>query len=332
MGIEAQIAFLNRIKLSQPANQVFAGQIADILNIGLNEAYKKISGKSYLSLEQVSVLCKAFNTSFNINEDRNASQVTFNYNKLSSAENQIGVFLSTLEKELIALTRQSDVQIFTTTDDIPLFHFFKYPNLTAFKLYFWKSQISADAAASLPFDRQTIPQEMISKAYELYKLYSQIPSTEIWTHNTLLGTLSQLQYVYESDLIPDRELLMSICDEIKLTLKDVGLYATRQSKGEIDNARSEFNWYVCELSGCINYLIRSKDEYTVYHRFNTFNFLRTTDKEFCREIEVWTNNLIEKSINFTRQGQKLRNNYLNDALARCDAFRESLNKISYALR
>lgn len=323
MGLDAQIAFLNRIKLSQPANQVFAGQIADILKIGLNEAYKKISGKSFLSLDQIALLCTAFNTTFSINEAQGASQVTFNYTKLSTTDNQIEIFLDTLEQELFLLSKKPDSEILMTTDDIPLFHFFKYPQLTAFKLYFWKSQINA-ASASLPFHAESIPESLIKKAYDLHELYSQVPSTEIWTYNTLLGTLSQLQYVYESNLIEDKSLLSAVCEQIKSTLKDVNRYATRQSKGEIDNKRSEFNWYVCELSGCINYLIKTNDAYTAYHRFNTFNFLRTTDKAFCQEIKNWTNNLIEKSINFTRQGQKLRNNYINSALVKCDEFLENV--------
>ncbi|MBE7175727.1 MAG: hypothetical protein INR69_04950 [Mucilaginibacter polytrichastri] len=321
MGIEAQIAFLNRIKLTHPAHQLFAGQIADILGIGLNEAYKKISGKSFLSLEQISMLCKAYNTSFSINEIEGQSQVTFNYSAMKSSSTHIETFLDGLEREMQALVKMTDAEIITTTDDIPLFHLFRYPQLSAFKFYFWRSQVVAEASsASEPFTADSISEDLIRKAARLHELYRQVPSTEIWTYDTLLGTLSQLQYVYESNLIEDKELLFTICDQLKQTLRDVNIYATRQSKGEIDNPRAEFNWYTCDLNACITYLIRTKDTYAAYHRFNTFNYLRTTDAVFCQEVENWMKNIMEKSISFTRQGQKQRNNYVKSAIERCDEF------------
>lgn len=321
MGIDAQIAFLDRLKLTQPAHQLFAGQIADILGIGLNEAYKKISGKSYLNLDQVSKLCKAFNTSFTINETRGQAQVTFAYNPMNSTSAHVETFLDGLEQELQMLSRTPDAEIITTTDDIPLFHLFRYPQLSAFKFYFWRSQVETEArSVSEPFTSESIPDSLIRKATRLHNLYRQVPSTEIWTYDTLLGTLSQLQYVYESNLIPDKELLFTICDQLKQTLRDVNMYATRQSKGEIDDPRAEFNWYTCDLNACITYLIRTSDSATAYHRFNTFNYLRTTDPVFCLEVENWMKNVMEKSISFTRQGQKQRNNYVKSGIERCDAF------------
>ncbi len=55
-----------------------------------------------------------------------------------------------------------------------------------------------------------------------------------------------------------------------------------------------------------------------YTLLNTFNIMETNDKHYCQNTKDWINLLIQKSICFSGQSEKYRNQYLNTSLKLCD--------------
>ncbi|SDH38410.1 hypothetical protein SAMN05421827_12312 [Pedobacter terrae] len=306
-----QVLFFQAIKAVLPEYQNLAFSVAEELGISTNEAYKKIRGDSNLTFQQIIKLSDCFDVPFIYNPKQSLS-VTFSYLSVNEDLDMIG-YLRNLLENIKAIKNSNKKHITITTDDIPLFHFFKYPELTSFKLFFWANSANN---LEMPFNSSFLSDEIIEISQELHAAYLEIPSTEIWSKDTVTGTLEQIRYAFEAGHLTDTELAIKIVEQVRYCLTDMNMYAI-SSKKTIDPNHT-FNWYSCDVLGSIAYLVDFKDRMTCYNRFNTFNYLRTEDQAYCKQTKQWMQGLIMKSVSFSGQGEKHRNKYLYNAFAECD--------------
>jgi hypothetical protein len=312
-----QVKFFQAVSLALPEYQNLAQSVADVLLISTNEAYKKIRGTSTLSLPQLLKLSDAFNTPFSYQPGQSPS-VSFNYLYMNRQAPNMLDYLKDLLENLKLIHQRKEKHIMITTDDIPIFHFFKYPELTCFKLWFW-----ADNSA-LKFDLSSVSEEIIAVSQELNQIYLEIPSTEIWVNDTVHGTIDQVRYAIEAGHISDGSLAEKIVEQIRYCLTDMNMYAI-SAKKTIDPNHT-FNWYNCDVLGSLAYLVEFKDSMLCYNRFNTFNYLKTDDQFYCTQTKDWMQGLIKKSVAFSGQGEKHRNKFLYTAFAACDQLITQINE------
>jgi hypothetical protein len=304
-----QVIFFNDISAALPDHQNLAQNVADVLKISTNEAYKKIRGLSNLSLPQLITLANAFETPFSYRPGKAAS-VNFNYLYVNRDTPDMLGYVKDLLQNLKAIQQRKHKHIIITTDDIPIFHFFKYPELTCFKLFFWADN------SSVTFDQQLVNDEIVAVAQELNRIYLEIPSTEIWSKDAVLGTIDQIRYAFEAGHIKDRSLAVKIVEQVRYCLADMNMYAI-SAKKTIDPQHS-FNWHHSDVLGGLVYLVEFNDSMWCYNRFNTFNYLKTDDQFYCGQTKHWMQGLIKKSVAFSGQGEKHRNKFLYNAFATCD--------------
>jgi hypothetical protein len=306
-----QELFFEAIKSALPEYQNMAQSIAEVLEVSTNEAYKKIRGNSILSLQQIIKLSDSFGVPFLYKPDQ-LPTVTFDYLSVDQEIPNMLLYLQDLLKNLKQIQQSKHKHITITTDDIPLFHFFKYPELTCFKLFFWSDSVMN---TDVKFDPSGFATEIIDISKELNQIYLEIPCTEIWSKDTVHGTIEQIRYAFEAGYIA-KGFAEQIIEQVRYCLTDMNMYAI-SSKKTIDPNHS-FNWYNCDVLGSIAYLVDFKDHMACYNRFNTFNYLRTEDQTYCKQTKQWMQGLIMKSVSFSGQGEKHRNKYLYNAFAECD--------------
>ncbi|RZJ68990.1 MAG: hypothetical protein EOO47_24330 [Flavobacterium sp.] len=306
-----QVKYFKQVKLSIPPFQNLAQSVAEVLSITINEAYKKIRGNSQLNLQQIIKLSDYFGVPFIYKPDQ-LPTVTFDYLSVDQEIPNMLLYLKDLHKNLKQIQKSSKKHITITTDDIPLFHFFKYPELTCFKLFFW-----SDSAmnTTTKFDPSSFDEEIIAIAKQLNEIYLEIPCTEIWAKDTVHGTIEQIRYAFEAGYI-EKDLALLIIEQVRYCLTDMNMYAI-SSKKTIDPEHS-FNWYNCDVLGSISYLVDYNGSLACYNRFNTFNYLKTEDRSYCEQTKNWMQSLIKKSISFSGQGEKHRNKFIYNAFSECD--------------
>lgn len=314
-----QVAFLQKIKQQQVSNhKLIAGEIADVLGISRSEAYHKIQGTSLLTLPQIHLLCKTFNLPFCIGGNDTAATTAFQYLPFYHQQIPIDKYLLLLNKFLCSINHVEVKKLFCATEDIPTFHLFKYPELGAFKMYYWNRRMQKSNSKSnlSNFTMESVNKENVKSAYELYQLYNQIPCVEIWSRGSLFNTVDQIKYAAESGIIKDKKLGRLIAQQFISVLQDIERYAIHEDRQE--NGSASFQWYFCEVIGNITYMAQIDKKELAFIRFNTFNTMNTDDEVMCKEIRLWMEALIYDAVNFTGKGSKHRNLYLEEAYGICD--------------
>ena len=312
---QPQHDFLHQLVSKLVPGQKLADAVGAVIGISKSEAYKKITGKTLLTLPQIQLLCDHFNINFAIHGEQNRSSSIVNFAPFHTGKISVRDYINSLEMFLQDIASANQKKITCATDDIPLFHLFKYPELTAFKFHFWQMRVIDKAPFKLNMNDWGA--SVLKPAANMHELYLQIPSVEVWTKTSLLNTLEQIKYAAEAGIITDKKLGKLICSQLRDAIGDIELYAVNRSKQS--NNEVLFDWYFYDIIGTITYLAEMDERLVTYIRFNTFNTICEENGSLCIEVKHWLNSLIQDATGFSGQGSVQRNKYLANAYEQCDA-------------
>lgn len=328
-----QIQFFQQIKDRMPSQLSIADEIADLLEISNDSVYRRLRGETALTFVEIKKLCNHYKVPLDFLSGANTDAVTFAY-KMIKDESPFDFenYLDGILKDLKNIQKFERKEIYYAAEDVPLFHHFQFPELSAFKIYFWlKSILNFQSFENKNFNLELLNESLINKSLEIYNTYVKIPSTEIWTDETLLSTLKQLEYSWESAYFDSKEDALLICDQISKMMahihKQAELGFKINSTDGIQSGNTEsFKMYHSEVMiGNNSILVNTGDFQTTYLSHNTLNYLVTRSDHFCLETENWLKNLIKKSIPISGVSEKHRNKFFRKANDYITRLREKIN-------
>ncbi len=309
-----QNEFLNRLKSIIPANHSLVDELASLLEVSNDSAYRRIRGETALTIDEVSRICSHYRMTFDYagTNNGNGNTVTFNYNHLSESAESFEIYLKNILNDLRRILASDPKEIIFAAEDVPIFHHFCFPKLSAFKLFYWsRSILNAPEYEGKKFDPSAIPEKLMQISREIYDLYLQIPSIEIWSEDTMNSTLKQLEYYWDSGLFKNKNDLIDVLNDIAEMIKRIEWQAAHGTKfeGAVPSASSSQNYtlYNSELmigNNCI--LVTAGGSRSAYVTHNTFNVMVTTNSAFCDETENWIKNLIKKCTPISGVSEKQR--------------------------
>jgi hypothetical protein len=316
----AQNQLIRKLKESIPPNHSLVEEMADLLQISTDSAYRRIRGETALTIDEVTRLCSHYRIPFDFAgkpQGNIGNTVTFNYHHLSDDLSNFEGYLRNILNDMRRIKAASPKEIIFAAEDIPIFHHFRYPVLSTFKLFYWsKSILNVAQFEGKKFDPSIVPENGKEIIAEIYDLYLNIPSIEIWSEDTLNSTLKQVEYYWESGLFMKKEDALLVLNDIEQMISSLERQAAHSTKfrGEVPPADSKENYklYFSELligNNCI--LAKIGGNKAAYLSHNTFNSMVTFNQAFCEETEHWLGNLIKKSNLISGVSEKQRFRFFN---------------------
>lgn len=309
-----QQEFITKLKNALPTNMSLVDELSDILKVSSDSAYRRIRGETALTIDEVSTLCAHYRIPFDhfTQGTSGKSSVTFQYSHLSSDFLKFEEYLSSLINQMEMIRKTEPKEIIWCAEDVPIFHHFRYPKLSAFKLFYWsKSILNAPEYEDRKFDPNSVPESSTEKVRKIYELYQKIPSIEIWTEDTLNSTLKQVEYYAESGLFTTISDALDVVNEIEAMVKSLERQVAKSIKFSGDAPAAgddvEFKLYFSDLmvgNNCI--LITAGASKVCYLSINTFNSMATTNPGFNEETDRWVRNIIRKSSLISGVSEKQR--------------------------
>jgi len=311
---EMQHVFIKHLKSIVPSNVSLVDDLADILNISVDSAYRRLRGETELSLDETYKICKHYRISADTIFSNQSNSVTCNYIKLTDSEANFEAYLTGLQKQLKQIAKTENAKIIYAAEEVPIFHSFFSEKLAVFKLFYWqRSVLNISNYQTKKFDWDVIPKRQLELAKDIHNLYLKTSSLEIWTIDTIQTTVKQIEYYFESGAFKEKEDAISVLNELKTMAQSINQYAEFETKNPKNNKLiSSFNLYNSDLvigTNCIHVEIEG-GPYS-YISFNTLNSLTTNNQQFCEEIEHWMKNLIKKSTLISGVAEKQRFQFFN---------------------
>ncbi len=317
-----QFVFLEQIRNRVPENISFADKLAELLNISRDSAYRRIRGETVLSLDEVKILCDRFGVSLDALFSPSTNTSLFHHRALSSGYT-LEQWLNSVGSNLEFVNGFTQRKMIFAGRDMPIFHHFRLPELSAFKMFFWLKTVIKDTNyINQTFQQEVIPKEILQAATRLWKLYATVPSIEIWSDEAINETLKQIEFYHECRFFSDKKQATMLCDRL---VDLISLIKAEASEGKKTKGET-FQLYNNEILIANNTVFaRMDNQRIVYINYNTLNLLTTHQESFCDKSEKYLNNLIQNSTLISASAEKERNKFFNKMKERIEAFKSKLN-------
>lgn len=324
---DIQINFLEWVKTQRPEGK-FVDELEKLLDISKDSAYRRMRGDTLLTFNEIRKISQHFGASldtfFNLSKDTvlfHKRMLNVNYGYLD--------FLKSVLASVRMIQEDESYHMTYVAKDIPPFHYFRFPELSRFKSFFWMRTILKDPTLmTQPYGPQVISKEMLSVCAEIWNTYQQIPSLEIWSDETINITLRQIEYSYETNMITADQFRVLVND-IRSLLKIISREAEEGQKMHPDNTftltKGKFDLYYNEIEIGDNTVFFSLgDRRMVMKTYNMLNLLNTTDHAFCENIEQYIKSILQKSIPISNSSEKERLKFFHKMNQKVDLFEQKV--------
>ncbi|WP_317899351.1 helix-turn-helix domain-containing protein [Aurantibacillus circumpalustris] len=317
-----QSQFISHFKQVLPPGMGLAEEMADVLKVSTDSAYRRIRGETELTIDEIFKIAKKYEISVDEVFSTRGDKVTFSYTKLTdSAENFEG-YLVRLISHLKTINKFENKRIYYVAEEIPIFYSFYTKKLTDFKLFYWqRSVLNIPDYQQIKFEYGIVPEHLVNLAHNSYQEYLTVPSTEVWTDETVYTGLRQIRFYLDSGILT-KEIALELFAEYRKMIEMVHRNAEsgRKNISDKEETYSLYNSEVVLGTNCI-YIIMGDARFS-YISFNTINSLTTNNPEFCDETEHWMRNLEKKSTLISGVSEKQRYQFFSQMFKRIDSFIE----------
>ena len=200
------------IKQRLPSNLSFVHDISELLGISYDSAYRRIRGEKELSMEEIKTICRHFNVSLDSLMGVESNSVIFNSMAIGQKNCTLAMWLGTFLEEVKKIKECKEKEVIYSAKDIPVFHLFQFPEIAAFKFYFWhKALFPTREDEDMQFSID-ITEDIYTIGYQLLSIYNTIPVCELWNEETFISVTRQIEYCYVSGFFASKVDALNLCD------------------------------------------------------------------------------------------------------------------------
>jgi hypothetical protein len=200
--------------------------------------------------------------------------------------------------------------------DAPIFHFYIYPELAAFKTFFWIRTIqnNPDYINRLfSYDPKAYMDHFLL-GQQILEEYNRMPSVELWNFETLNSTVSQIKYYADAGIFATDEDLELVIRSFHRTLDHIQLQVDKGVKFKPDSGeaayRAHFDFYINEvILGNNTILLELEDEKLALVNYRVLSYMMTRDLRFCNKAFNNFYTLQSKSTLISAVGERERNRF-----------------------
>lgn len=279
-----QEQFIKYLKAKSQNNTSFIEEIASVLDIGYDAAYRRVNLKTNLSLDESVVLAKHYNVSLNkLYEVGSKTSIVVDLSPPFHNVEGLELYFRQSLINIEPLTKLKSASISYSAKDIPFFHTLKDTFLTHYKIYVWLKDVDTDMAKSkITFEefRKSIPDSLLESVYTLGDIYNYISITELWNDYTIIGTLQQVLYYYESRLLTKESALL-ICNDIEKVINQTEKQTIMQSLVG-SNGGAKYNLYKTDLHTLNNtIMVQTAQQRIFFQPFTVLTYFKIEHKPTC---------------------------------------------------
>jgi plasmid maintenance system antidote protein VapI len=316
-----QSQFLDQIRNRFSDKISFVDKLAEVLNVSRDSAYRRIRGETVLSLDEAKKLCDRFGVSIDALMSSSVNTALFHHRALST-DYALERWFKSVGSNLSHINSCQQKEMIIAARDMPIFHNFRLPELSAFKMFFWLKTIIKDPDyTNRLFELDVIPTHLQQAAHKLWKLYSTVPCIEIWSDEAINETLMQIEFYQECRFFGNPHIARKLLDQL---IRLIHLIKEEARQGKKSN-NDDFQLYLNEILIANNTVLARRDhKRIVYINYNTLNLLTTHQESFCDKTEKHLFNLIKNSILISASAEKERNKFFNKMKEKIEASKHRL--------
>lgn len=315
-AITMQQQFFSLLKNALPENVSMADELAEKMGLSYDSVYRRIRGEKPLTMPELGMLCRQYNISLDQVLQLHTDAVVFTAPAINSAALPFSDYINGMLAQLKRFNRLEGKRMRYLCKDMTFFHFFTFPEIAAFKTFFWIKTIQDDPAYS---KRNFSLAENDFQAYyetgqQIIDEYNRMPSVELWNMESINSTISQVAYYRDAGLFANKNDMLAVIDSLEQTLDHLQLQVEKGYKfrpGETGgNVGASLQFYINEVVlGSNTILIESEQYREALVTYSVLSYMSTRDPRFCEKAFDSFNTLLSRSTLISGTGEKERSRF-----------------------
>ncbi len=314
-----QSVFFDRIKSKLSPEQNLVDTIAELLSVSDDSAYRRIRGDKLLNINDLQLLANAFNLSLDELIMGGNQGIFFEHQSIKKMKLDFNSYFHDMAKTMKRLQSAPGCKMVYAAMDVPIFHYFNFPEIILFKTYFWRKTIWEDPKLeSSDFKLESLMKQhgetLKEDGNQILDAYINIPSVEIWHDWTIESTLRQIEFSLDSGFFVKKEDCQFLLEQMYKLIEHIEDQTTAGYKFKYgqkpEKKAHNYDVYLNEILFLSNTIIAETDivnEVFVVHEAT--NYLISQDEKFCKGVIDWMEIQKRKAILITNSSEKIRNKF-----------------------
>lgn len=309
--LQQQLFGVIKIRLAQ--NTPVAEEVAKVLGISTDSAYRRMRGEKSISFDELYTLSSHFRVSLDQLMSIQAGGFVFQGQLIESNQFRFAEYMTNMMHTIAYYNSCREKEIYYICKDFPIFHHYQFREIAAFKYYFWmKTLLYSPEFSRRQFSFDEYPDELFTLGQKILSIYNQVPSYEVWNVESMSIMLHQIEYYREAQMFRSDEDALILYEAVEKLITHLERQAAAGYKYNYDDPKQTplgaFHMYFNEvLLGDNNLLVVTDGVKTSMISHNVFNYMMTRDQAFNEYTYNYIQNLMKRSTLISAVSEKERN-------------------------
>jgi hypothetical protein len=319
------------IKGRQSTDASVAEELAALLEISTDSAYRRMRGEKALTFDELYKIAKHYRVSIDQLMNLDNGGFMFQGQFLDKKTFRFEEYMHSLLQNLAYMNSFKQKEFYYSCKDLPVFYHYLFRELAAFKCFFWlKTYFNFPEFEKKKFSFSDYPDELFAIDQKVLSQYNQLPSIEIWNIESMSILFRQIEFyrdghVFESD--QDVYILYEAVEKLWNHLEKQAAHGYKFAYGDPDEKpEGKFRMYLNEVQLGDNNMLAILDGVKLsYISHTTINFMLTRDMAFNENMYNHLQNLIRRSTLISGVSEKERAKFFRVIRERITRRKEALN-------
>ena len=314
---EVQQLFFQHIKNNLAPHLSFVDEIAELLNISNDSAYRRIRGEKTIDLEEIQKLSDHFKISLDQFLHLQSDSFIFTGMLHENTSEFFGRWMKDVLEKASYINSFEKKHLYFIGKDLPFMSFFHVPELVTFKSFMWmRTFLHVDDMKEKKFSLKNRYPEYEKLGSQINRVLNEIPTTELWNLECVNATLQQIRFYREANVFESKEDVLVIYDKLEELVTHYEKMAEagkRFAVGETPGPKSPaYNLFINELFlGNNTWIAELNNIKMTVLNHSVLHIIVTRDERFSNYVYAEMENMIRKSSQISTVGEKTRSRFFN---------------------
>ncbi|MES1214645.1 MAG: helix-turn-helix domain-containing protein [Bacteroidota bacterium] len=315
-GLQQQL--FTYLKDNIPPHLSLVDELCDLLDLSADSVYRRIRGEKPISLAELKRICEHYHLSLDQMLQLQNESVLFDAPGMNNHSVDFIDWVKGMLAQFKYFHSFKKKEIQYLCKDSPIWYFYLFPEMAAFKTFFWSKTINNHPAlGDKMFSLQEYPYaDCFTIGQQALELHNEIPSVELWNLESIHSTINQISYYKDAGNFKTQSDFDAVVNSFHQMLDHLKLQAERGVKfmpGATDvSYRAPVLFYINELIlGNNTMLLTLDDKRLSMISYSVFHYLFTRDERFSAKAAETFNTLLARSTLISKTGEKDRNRFFN---------------------
>ncbi|HYF33227.1 MAG TPA: hypothetical protein VD993_19010 [Chitinophagaceae bacterium] len=318
------------IKSRLPSDASLADEVAALLDISIDSAYRRMRSEKPLTFDELYKLSVHYRISIDELMHIHTAAFLFQGNLLNSKDFGGEDHFRSMVQILSHFNSFKNKEFYYLCKDVPIFYHFLSRDIAAFKYFFWmKTIFDFPGFANQSFSFDAYPADVSDTGEKILEIYNQIPSVEFWNVENINIGIRQVEFYRDSRMFDsDRDALRiyeaweKVIDHLK-SQAELGYKYKYGDAGKIPISplKVYFNEVILGDNSMMAILDGAKSALMPH---TVINYMVTRDVSFCENMYGYIQRLARRSTLISEVSEKERSKFFRILKERIQVRKDAL--------